>query len=478
MREFLGLFKVRRDEAFASVLGLATLLFFHALMLRRSWDTYIHLGVNSWDRIIKDFVFSGFDPITYYVITQWGCTFNVYRHPLLAFMLWPLSWLDGVLMDLTGLNLVLVIIAVPLVLCAFYTFLFCHRICREIVGVGRLDAAVLSMLLLSFAYVMLTAIVPDHFCLSMFLLVFALYLSGTLMGRKGRMGIPGTALLAIVTAGVTLTNGVKIFLDALFVNGRSFFRPKYLLLAVILPSALTWGFARWEYKTFAWPKEMARKEAAAKKEGLRRERMFRAFADTVGIADTAELRAAWKVELRRRARAKYIADHKKAWNAHRGKPITKGEFLGWSDITTPRLATAVENLFGESIQFHDEHLMQDTLRSRPVIVRYSWAINYVAEGIVFLLFLLGIWCGRRSRFLWMALAGFACDLALHMGLGFGINEVYIMGGHWLFVLPIAMAYILKAARGGWPRACLRGLFTLLALYLFAYNGMLLVGYLL
>lgn len=58
--------------------------------------------------------------------------------------------------------------------------------------------------------------------------------------------------------------------SALFVNGKRFFRPKHLLLAVILPAGLLWGFCYWEYRTYVWPNEMARKEAKAKKEAAKR----------------------------------------------------------------------------------------------------------------------------------------------------------------------------------------------------------------
>lgn len=78
----------------------------------------------------------------------------------------------------------------------------------------------------------------------------------------------------------------------------------------------------------------------------------------------------------------------------------------------------------------------------------------------------------------MALSGFAFDMLLHMGLGFGINEVYIMGAHWLFVMPLAMAFMVKKVENGRLRPWLRGLLVLLTLWLWAYNGTLLIGYLL
>ena len=122
-------------------------------------------------------------------------------------------------------------------------------------------------------------------------------------------------------------------------------------------------------------------------------------------------------------------------------------------------------------------MLGDTLRGRPVIVRYRWVVNYVVEGLVVLLFAAGIWCGRRSRFMWMVLCGTAFDMALHMGLGFGINEVYIMSSHWLFALPIAMGFLVKAMEGRKREEWLRKLLVGLTVWLMVYNFVLFAKYL-
>ena len=74
-----------------------------------------------------------------------------------------------------------------------------------------------------------------------------------------------TVLYFILTAGTSLNNGLKIFLAALFVNRRRFFRLRFLLLGVILPSALIWGTARVTYAKLVWPREMAQKKAKEEK---------------------------------------------------------------------------------------------------------------------------------------------------------------------------------------------------------------------
>ena len=155
----------------------------------------------------------------------------------------------------------------------------------------------------------------------------------------------------------------------------------------------------------------------------------------------------------------------------------QGEFMRWTDITTSRSQSVVENLFGESIQLHPDYLLQDTYRYRPMIVSYRWPINYIVETVIALRFLIGIWCGRHHRFLWLTLSWMALDMALHIGLGFGINEVYIMSAHWMFAIPIAVAYLFRHCP---PRMLLplRLFLLILTGWLYLYNGYLLIDYML
>ena len=149
-------------------------------------------------------------------------------------------------------------------------------------------------------------------------------------------------------------------------------------------------------------------------------------------------------------------------------------YLKWTDISTSRWETAYENFFGESLQFHREFFLEDVLVRRPVFVSYRWWMSYVIEAAILLLFMVGAWMGRKSIFLWMSLSYLAFNIFLHIILGFGINEIYIMTPHWAFVLPIATAYLFLHSRQRWLRLAV----LLLTLYLFTYNGWLLTEFLL
>ena len=138
--------------------------------------------------------------------------------------------------------------------------------------------------------------------------------------------------------------------------------------------------------------------------------------------------------------------------------------------------TVVENLFGESILLHQNYLLGDTLTGRPVIVHYKWIFNYVVEGIIVILFALGLFCGRKNKFMWMAVSFMAFDMLLHLGLGFGINEVYIMSPHWAFVITIVIACLAKKLTER-RLVAFRTLICCLAAYLLIYNTALIVEYL-
>ena len=60
-----------------------------------------------------------------------------------------------------------------------------------------------------------------------------------------------------------------------------------------------------------------------------------------------------------------------------------------------------------------------------------------------MLFAAGVWCGRKQRLMWMVMSMFLFDMLLHVGFNFASADVYIMTAHWAFVIPIAVAYLIK-----------------------------------
>lgn len=476
VKQTIRLFEIRREERKAAIISALVFIVLNALNVVRYFDALTSVSKDTWNTFIKGWHVSGFDPITYSVITKWSCGYNIYRHPLLAYFVWPFTKVNELLTSLFGMNFAIIITALLLVFFATYSYLFLSRIFWEIIGTSRREAYVLSALNFSFAFVLLSTLVPDHFCPSMFCLILTLYLCGRKLQRGRALNWWQTVLMFFFTAGISLNNGLKIFLMAFVTRRRRFFRPGYLIVAVLLPSALMWGAARLGYAQFVWPKEVARKERADKLRKKQLERLQMQAVQKIETNDTALIAKAKdsvKTALaeKREKRRKMSAAYK-----HTGKPIAQGEFIRWTDITTSRWDVAVECLFGEGVMLHEDYLLGDVLVNRPVIVKYHNWFNYVMEAFLVALFLLGIWFGRRSLFCWTALSFFLMDMLLHMGLGFGINEIFIMSPHYLFVLPVAIGFLLKALPQSRRRLLTMAIAAMTA-YFTIWNVTLLVEYL-
>ena len=467
---FASIFRIKPEERRMAAVLLTVFVLLDALVVAHYYDVFTPISDRYWRLFIGKFHVSGFDPITYAIVSNWTSGYNIYRHPLLAYFMYVPYLINQALIWLTGINCALFIVTAIQLFCSFYSGIFIFRIFREVMGLEHRQSVLLTFFFFSFGFIMLTTMVPDHFVLSMMFLILALYVSGKLIASGRKLTIWQSVLYFFLTAGTSLNNGLKVFLCDLFVNARSTFRPKYFFGAIIVPAALIWGVSRMTYSYLVWPNEMAVKKerAKAKAEKVEKQKalqLAQAKADSVRIAngDTAMKASTTKPVKRHRRRTV------------KGRPIVRGEFMDWTDATTSRTTSVVENLFGESIQLHQDYLLGDTLISRPVIVHYRSVFNYVVEGLLVLLFVVGIWCGRRSRFCWLAMSFFALDMLLHVGLGFALNEIYIMAAHWIYIIPIAVGYMLKALPQRWGRGA-TVLVGVLTAFLWVWNVNLIVQY--
>ena len=439
--------RLRREEW---ILGLVVLLLLVILngMLIMKYDALFSVVCDDYGKLLSyNYHVSGFDATTYSVLTEWGMKYYVLRHPLLPYLMGLPYGLNQLLISLFGVNGTLYIAASVILFFAFCTTVILYRILRELVGVSKWDAVLLVMFFFSLAYVLVTYIATDHFGISLFLILWSLYLVGKSYQEGRLLSTWKSALLLLVTAGVTLTNGAKVCAAELIARGRGFFRWRYLLvisgcwLFVI-------GLGVLEERIYVYPKEQ---EA---------QRYFQEH----------------KAEMIQKARRDHERYKHAPWVIHKGKPLGKGSLLKWTDYTTSRWETLRENVFGESLILHEEYVLDDVLTSyRPVLLSYRAGINYVIEGLLVILLLAGIWYGRRERLLWMCLLGILPDALMHLGLGFAINEIYIMSAHWVYVFPIAVACLLAKSR---KRAAdtLRVVIILLTVYLFIHNLGLIVDW--
>ena len=436
-----NIFKVKKEERWLAFVMLAVFVTFNAMVIASHYHVYTmdaHGGF--WSIFTKNFRMSGYDCWSWITVSGGRIHFVTSRHPLYLTFLYPLYLLNDWLIQNVGYNFAVYFMAVIIVFSAFYAVLFMYRVFREVLELRRKDARLLTLLLFSFGHVLIPTMVPDHFVVSLMLLSLTLYITGKKM-KKGQLLTAWQSLvLTFFTAGMATSNGAKTLLAGLFTNGKKVFTVKFISIGVVLPLLLLLGIQQSQYYLLEVPQQAV-----------------------VSHIESETLKK----------NPQKVLEHKKQrdeWQrTHLGQPVGDGVITKLMDVSTPRIPTIVENFFGESIQLHQRSLLMDVSWERPIFVEYNWSLNYIIEAFIVLLFIVGIVFSYKQRFFKMLLVWFACDLTLHLILGFAVTEVYIMTSGWAFIIPISYGYLLRHLSMKW-RKVMRVTLIMLTIYLWIYNA--------
>ena len=436
-----NIFKVKKEERWLAFVMLAVFVTFNAMVIASHYHVYTmeaHGGF--WSVFTKNFRMSGYDCWSWITVSGGRIHFVTSRHPLYLTFLYPLYLLNDWLIQNVGYNFAVYFMAVIIVFSAFYAVLFMYRVFREVLELRRKDARLLTLLLFSFGHVLIPTMVPDHFVISLMLLSLTLYITGKKM-KKGQLLTAWQSLvLTFFTAGMATSNGVKTLLAGLFTNGKKVFTCKFISIGVVLPLLLLLGIQQSQYYLLEVPQQAVVRHIES--ETLKK--------NPQKVLEHKKQRDEWQ-------------------RTHLGQPVGDGVITKLMDVSTPRVPTIVENFFGESIQLHQRSLLMDVSWERPIFVEYNWSLNYIIEAFVVLLFIVGIVFSYKQRFFKMLLAWFACDLTLHLILGFAVTEVYIMTSGWAFIIPISYGYLLKRLSMKWLKL-MRVALIMLTIYLWIYNA--------
>ena len=436
-----NIFKVKKEERWLAFVMLAVFVTFNAMVIASHYHVYTmdaHDGF--WSIFTKNFRMSGYDCWSWITVSGGRIHFVTSRHPLYLTFLYPLYLLNDWLIQNVGYNFAVYFMAVIIVFSAFYAVLFMYRVFREVLELRRKDARLLTLLLFSFGHVLIPTMVPDHFVISLMLLSLTLYITGKKM-KKGQLLTAWQSLvLTFFTAGMATSNGAKTLLAGLFTNGKKVFTVKFISIGVVLPLLLLLGIQQSQYYLLEVPQQeiVCHIESETLKKNPQK------------VLEHKRQRAEWQ-------------------RTHLGQPVGDGVITKLMDVSTPRIPTIVENFFGESIQLHQRSLLMDVSWERPIFVEYNWSVNYIIEAFIVLLFIVGIVFSYKQRFFKMLLAWFACDLTLHLILGFAVTEVYIMTSGWAFIIPISYGYLLKRLSMKWLKL-MRVALIMLTIYLWIYNA--------
>jgi hypothetical protein len=450
MKKFLTRHK---ETLFVALIGFVIIAALNIMMLQYHYAPWTNPKVGFWSAFWNRFEISGFDPYTYIVVSKWRTLYVLSRHPLLAGMMWPLSQLNAWLIEETGMNCAIFIVGGLLVVCSLSAWLLMYRIMRRLLNMSARISLLLTFYFYSFSHVMLTIFVEDHMAFTLPLLLLSIYLAGKAIKKGKTMPLWQSLPLLFVSTGITTTNCVKVGLADLFTQWgkKSFARIVLHFLIYLIPLGVI-GYL------YFYQQENTQKE---EKRNIERTVNRRIQRDSVFAVQ-------WKKEQ---------TENK----IRKEKQLIHLDFVTNTDYKIDRLPSLVENVFGEGFILHYRYPLRDANKEnhRPVLVRYKYWWNYVFEALIVMLFAAGVWCGRKERLMWMVMSMFLFDMLLHVGFNFASADVYIMTAHWAFVIPIAVAYLIKRTATV-PRLNMAVVCTILFLtfYMWGHNLQIIVPHIL
>lgn len=437
------------------LLGLLIFSSLNMLMVYTAPEAWTDKHVGPWSAFHKGFTFSGFDQYTYIAVSQFRPIYVHLRHPALLYFVYPMIWLNDWLKDEYGINCAIYIVAVVWTLIGTLSWTLLYKIFRKIIGLSLWESLLLNVFFYSFAHVTIAMFVPDHMLLTMTTLFLMLYLTGRAMQQGKAIATWKALLLFFIGTGISTTNAIKIWM--IDIAGRW----RRGMLAPILRHSLTYIIPT---LLLAW---------------------IYYYQETT--ANVEEERFLKRIEAREMRKDSVRYNEKKtemmkAIAVRENKQIIKSPLFQWTDMSIPIIPTLIENIYGEGFILHKDYLMHDANieGQRPIIVKYSDWYNYVAEAVLVLLFIVGVFIGRKERFLCMCLLPFLFDMFLHVVLRFALTDVYIMTAHWAVVIPVAVAMTLKYAKAAAGRHALYigtlSAVGLLTIYMLWHNLSLMIPY--
>ena len=116
--KFFNTFKVKQEERLPAIIVFLLMATLNIVAISKYYASFSKTNQAIWGLFVKKYTVSGFDPITYCVLTEWEPKYEIYRHPLLAYFEYPFYLLNQALTTIFDTNCAQVIVGAILVVLA------------------------------------------------------------------------------------------------------------------------------------------------------------------------------------------------------------------------------------------------------------------------------------------------------------------------------------------------------------------------
>lgn len=253
----------------------------------------------------------------------------------------------------------------------------------------------ISVLLCIFSGMSVTSLLlsftPETYTYTFFLLVLFNYYAALKLRKDSHLPVTALTLAATGIGGLTITNIVKVYIPVLFENGLFKSRKKIFAAAVrVLISAAVFIFLFLYRLNFQWEKVLT-------KAGQQYEKF--SSAKKVPVWDMI-----W------------------SW------------FFGG-------------NILFSGLELRDYHNMAKTFYYKALFMEtYSSFFPYFFTALIYALVFWACFRNFKNKFAQILMLSLAVDIVIHCVMKFGLHTAYIYGGHFVFVIPLMLGWLLYSYR--------------------------------
>lgn len=342
-----------------------------------------------------------------------------FKHPLMVYMFKPILWI--------GNNLEVLIPGAKglLLLLLYNTFaslsvVYVFRYMKDIIQLGNKSCYAIIIFYLTCNTLVYLSFTIESYIFSLWILSFLLWWLSDIYKKEKKLSNVGIIALTTMVGGITITNAAKVILLSYFLKGswKNKFIYSAICVLISVPMLVVGIINHSKYSDMEASSEM--------------------------ITSNVTL---WQTN---------------ADNTH-GHFLRKASdsFLG-SPVFMPQLS--VEERVKPA-----RHIENTLIVQQQIVIDFYFSHYLLIPLLLFyLLILYCCYLNRKNIYLWMILAMFSVDFVIHIALRYAINEGFIFSGHWVYILPLIIAWGIKGMKGR-LRTILTSVFVVLALFFLVNN---------
>lgn len=134
-----------------------------------------------------------------------------------------------------------------------------------------------------------------------------------------------------------------------------------------------------------------------------------------------------------------------------------------------RLYLAWNNFFSEPLLFHSSKNVVYT-KDSTTLDPYPSIIFHGIILFILLFSLIGLVKNRKKMIGKICFLCFSCDCFIHFIMGYGLNELHLFCGHWMFFIPICCALSLNDIQSDMTRKVFITIIFIISLFFASYNS--------